>query len=68
MIGFQVLEDSITSTSLQERVLRTILTSKLPNLHRGLQQRISKVLVEEVVSGDRTPDGKPRLLCRQRHI
>ena len=61
-------EDSITGTSLQERAFRTILTSKLANLHQRLQQRVSKVLFEEVVSGDRTPDGKSSLLRHQSDI
>jgi hypothetical protein len=61
MNGFEVLEDSITGTSLQYRVLRTLLTSKLPTLHLPLQQKISKVFDAEVYCSEQSSNGKHRV-------
>ena len=58
MNGFNVLEDNVTGTSLQYRVLRTLLTASLPTLHIGLQQTISSAFDAEVYSSNHTSDGK----------
>lgn len=57
MNGFHVFEDSVTGTSLQYRVLRTLLTANLPNLSNGLQQKIGRACDTQVCSGMKTIDG-----------
>lgn len=57
MNGFHVLEDSVTGTSLQYRVLRTLLVANLPNLSNGLQQKISRAFDTQVCSSMKTIDG-----------
>ena len=63
MDGFEVLADSITGTSLQYRVLRTLLTANLPILHLGLQQKISRTFDTVFSSSEKTPDGKDHFRC-----
>lgn len=62
MGGFEVLSDSIAGTSLQYRVLRTLLTANLPILHLGLQQKISGTFDAEFLSSKKTPDGNSSML------
>ena len=57
MNGFEVLEDSVTGTSLQYRVLRTMLTANLPKLHLELQQTISRAFDADVFASPTTTDG-----------
>lgn len=59
MDGFNVLEDSITGTSLQYRVLRVLLTGNLPDLHYGLQQSIARAFDAEIRSSEEKSDGEP---------
>ena len=56
MNGFEVLENSVAGTSLQHRVLRTLLTANLPRLHTGLYQKISKSFDGEIRSSALIPD------------
>ncbi|KAK0516452.1 hypothetical protein JMJ35_001055 [Cladonia borealis] len=56
MDGFEVLEESVTGTSLQHRVLRTLLTANLLTLHAGLQRKISESFDGEIYSSSLTPN------------
>lgn len=60
MNGFEVLEVNVAGTSLQYRVLRTLLTSNLPTLHCGLEQRISQAFHAAVQSSEQDCDGRFR--------
>ena len=48
MIGFEVKEEPTANSPIFARVLRTLLTSKLPLLHTDIRSRVSETFTQEL--------------------
>ena len=58
MFGFDIQEDESATRNVAHRVLRTLLTTNLPNLQPALQMKIKEAFDLEISNA--TTTGKPR--------
>ena len=57
MNGFQAHDEAIARTSLQYRVLRTLLTAHLPVLHDALKEKVLTAFEAEISTYEVKADG-----------